>query len=279
MQESPITAVCASQTIDLSVREIMLTQGDWLILHKLHEFFMIFVHPTKKLQASRYPTLNYAIPQYIKMIKRVSEKQREWGMGSPLGLACQKAFDKLNEYYNGVQAHAHSSIATICDPQFNFNVFNILMPNSTDNAKRAKIKSGFKTAFFQYQDREAGIKAARILKEKEDALETQLDDDDDDRELSDAELYRSGPLELDTETELTRYLKLPLMPRETNIYSFWKAKQFEFPIISKIAGDFLAIPVTSAPSECVFSVGSDIVTKKRNRLTGDSVRMIMCLKD
>jgi hAT family C-terminal dimerisation region len=213
------------------------------------------------------------------MIKRVSEKQREWGMGSPLGLACQKAFDKLNEYYNGVQAHAHSSIATICDPQFNFNVFNILMPNSTDNAKRAKIKSGFKTAFFQYQDREAGIKAARILKEKEDALETQLDDDDDDRELSDAELYRSGPLELDTETELTRYLKLPLMPRETNIYSFWKAKQFEFPIISKIAGDFLAIPATSAPSECVFSVGSDIVTKKRNRLTGDSVRMIMCLKD
>jgi hypothetical protein len=49
MQEGPITAVCASQTIDLSVREIMLTQGDWLILHKLHEFFMIFVHPTKKL--------------------------------------------------------------------------------------------------------------------------------------------------------------------------------------------------------------------------------------
>jgi hypothetical protein len=34
-----------------------------------------------------------------------------------------------------------------------------------------------------------------------------------------------------------------------------------------------------APLECIFSVGSDIVTKKRNRLTGESVRMIMCLKD
>jgi hAT family C-terminal dimerisation region len=69
------------------------------------------------------------------------------------------------------------------------------------------------------------------------------------------------------------------MLRETNIYHFWKVKQFEFLIISKIAGDFLAIPVTSALSKCVFSVGSDVVTKKRNRLTGDSVRMIMCLKD
>ena len=68
------------------------------------------------------------------------------------------------------------------------------------------------------------------------------------------------------------------MPRETDIHLYWKAKQFDLPIISKIARDFLAIPATSATSECVFSVGSDVVTKKRNRLTGDSVRMIMCLK-
>jgi hypothetical protein len=133
------------------------------------------------------------------------------------------------------------------------------------------------STFFQYQDREEGIKAARILKEQKDTPGTQHDDDDD--ELSDAELYRSSPLELDTETEFTRYLKLPVVPRETNIRRFWKTKQFEFPTISKIAGDFLAIPATSAPSECVFSIGSDVVTRKRNRLTGDSVRMIMCLKD
>jgi hypothetical protein len=179
--------------------------------------------------------------------------------------------DKLNEYYNAVQSHAHSSIAMICDPWFNFNVFNILMPSSTNNAKKAKIKSGFKIAFFQYQDREVGIKAARILKEQEDVLETQHHDDNKDDKLLDAELYRSGPLELDTETEFTRYLKLLVMPQETNIHHFWKAKQFEFPIISKIAGDFLAIPTTLAPSECVFSIGSDIVTKKRNKLTGESV--------
>ena len=143
------------------------------------------------------------------MIKQVSEKQQEWGMGSPLRLAYQKASDKLNEYYNGVQSHAHSSIATICDPRFNFNVFNILMPNSTDNVKKAKIKSGFKAVFFKYQDWEVGIKAARILKEREDALETQPDEDE---ELSDAELYWASPLEFDTKTEFTRYLKLPVMP-------------------------------------------------------------------
>jgi hypothetical protein len=49
--------------------------------------------------------------------------------------------------------------------------------------------------------------------------------------------------------------------------------------LTTTAGDFLTIPATSAPSECVFSIGSDVVTKKRNRLTGDLVQMIMCLKD
>jgi hypothetical protein len=59
---------------------------------------------------------------------------------------------------------------------------------------------------------------------------------------------------------------------------YWKAKQYNFPIIARIARDYLAIPATSALSESVFSQGSDVVTKKRNRLTGDSIRMIVCLK-
>ena len=119
-------------------------------------------------------------------------------MGSPLVLACQKALDKLNEYNNGVQSYAHSDVATICNLWFNFNVFNILMPTLADNARKAKIKSGFKSAFFQSQDQEVGIKAARILKQNENALETQ--EDDNDNELSDADLYRTSPLELETET-------------------------------------------------------------------------------
>ena len=45
-----------------------------------------------------------------------------------------------------------------------------------------------------------------------------------------------------------------------------------------MAKDYLLIPATLAPSKCAFSQGGDIVTKKRNRLTGDSIRMIVCLK-
>ncbi len=43
--------------------------------------------------------------------------------------------------------------------------------------------------------------------------------------------------------------------------------------------DHLAIPATSAASESVFSIGSDIITKKRNRLGASNTRRLLCLRD
>lgn len=52
-----------------------------------------------------------------------------------------------------------------------------------------------------------------------------------------------------------------------------------YPIVAQIARDYLAIPATSAASERVFSNGSDIITKKRNRLSPSTVRYLLCLRD
>ena len=81
------------------------------------------------------------------------------------------------------------------------------------------------------------------------------------------------------EHEWSRYLNQPVAPQVTNIYDYWKVKQYEFPTIARISRDFLAIPATSAPSECIFSGGNDLITKKRARLSVDSIQMLMCLRD
>jgi hypothetical protein len=116
-----------------------------------------------------------------------------------------------------------------------------------------------------------------VLKE---ALERPEDSDNgtQDEDLSDAELYKAPSRFINTETEWSKWIKQSAAPRSTDILQYWKAKQYEFPIVAEIARDYLAIPVTSALSECVFSSGSDIITKKRNRLSRKTVRYIMCLK-
>ena len=74
-------------------------------------------------------------------------------------------------------------------------------------------------------------------------------------------------------------MKQQPMKQDTNIFKYWISKEHKFSIIAWIARDHLAIPATSAASECVFSVGGDIVTKKRNRLGASNTRRLLCLQD
>jgi hypothetical protein len=46
-----------------------------------------------------------------------------------------------------------------------------------------------------------------------------------------------------------------------------------------MAKDHLAIPTMSAPLKSVFSDGSNVVIKNRNRLSGNSVQGIVCLQN
>ena len=96
--------------------------------------------------------------------------------------------------------------------------------------------------------------------------------------MPDAKLYLNTLVRPKTETEFERYLQQDQSLCDTDIYAFWRAKQYDYLIVARIAKDYLSIPATSALSECVFSQGGDIVTKKRNKLTSDSIRMIVCLK-
>jgi hypothetical protein len=45
---------------------------------------------------------------------------------------------------------------------------------------------------------------------------------------------------------------------------WWKQTQFQFPILSKLAQKYLCIPATEAPSECIFSMVSLLLSKFRN---------------
>jgi hypothetical protein len=58
---------------------------------------------------------------------------------------------------------------------------------------------------------------------------------------------------------------------------WWKKNRSSFPLIAKVAQKYLSVPATEASSERVFSVASNIITKRRNRLTPEhSEDLIFC---
>ncbi|KAG5057592.1 hypothetical protein JHK86_012588 [Glycine max] len=64
-----------------------------------------------------------------------------------------------------------------------------------------------------------------------------------------------------------------------DVLDWWKTNSPRFPHLSIMACDLLSIPVTTVASEYVFSIGSRILKKYRNRLSSDCVETIICTRN
>lgn len=71
--------------------------------------------------------------------------------------------------------------------------------------------------------------------------------------------------------ELEMYLADPVLVPSGDPLSWWRANQTRYPNLARLARIFLAIPATSVPSEQLFSTAGDTLTKKRNRLAGETL--------
>jgi len=60
---------------------------------------------------------------------------------------------------------------------------------------------------------------------------------------------------------------------------WWQENEKHFPILWQLAQIYLAIPATSAISECAFSAAGNIVTAKRNQLNPDLVQACHLIQD
>jgi len=78
--------------------------------------------------------------------------------------------------------------------------------------------------------------------------------------------------------EFQTYILSPTYNEDVDPLEWWKINENQYPRLSKMARDFLAIPSTSVPSEQCFSISKNLITNQRNRLAGKTVRACMCLK-
>lgn len=81
------------------------------------------------------------------------------------------------------------------------------------------------------------------------------------------------------EEEMTRYKSDPPIPTASDPLQWWCQHQQNYPMLSKLAKRYLAIPGTSVPSEWVFSTAGDIVSSQREALRSDNVDKLIKEKD
>ena len=120
-------------------------------------------------------------------------------------------------------------------------------------------------------------KQRTIVNNDDDYINALLSDSDSDEEATPVD-------SIEEEFNLYMRMVVPWPKKEPgkekekpNRLKWWKTKQDTFPIISKLARRYLAVPASSVPSERVFSVAGTIVNKKRSRLTPSHVATLIFL--
>ena len=104
-------------------------------------------------------------------------------------------------------------------------------------------------------------------------LDTLLDSD------SESEDGENDTVDLNTEirNEVHAYFSSKRPPKKEDPLEWWKTNEGKFPSLAKLARSYLCIPGTSTPSERLFSVSGNIVSKKRASLSQEHVDMLTFL--
>ena len=94
-------------------------------------------------------------------------------------------------------------------------------------------------------------------------------------------LYESSGHGADDMNELDKYMADPplRLSGQFDILAWWKNQTDEYPILSKIARDLLAVQVSTVASESAFSAGGRVVDPFRSRLDPEMVEALICMKD
>ena len=84
-----------------------------------------------------------------------------------------------------------------------------------------------------------------------------------------------------SKSEIERYLSEGVIEKspEFDILNWWKVNSTRFPVLSQIARDVLAIPITTVPSESVFSTGGRILDPFRSSLAPNTAKGLICVQN
>jgi len=270
----------ANNTTNKDFKQNMLTETDWVQLKELKSIFEVFIKPTIKLQGQIYTTLNFSLLYIYQIYKKLNNliniyKQNKTANSSFI-LAIQSGLEKLNKYYPQKVTPAILKgyykpyiLSIILDPRFKLIHFK----NQGLLQFYPTIIDDITTILrFEYMKIKNAINPANNISfdELQDDIYNISEKSD-----SDDELYSK---ENNSEEEYIIYIKESPISQKEHPLDYWKLNNNRFPILSILARRYLAIPATSASIESTFSIGGNIITKSRNKLSSTTIKELILLK-
>jgi hypothetical protein len=165
---------------------------------------------------------------------------------------------KLNKYF---QIHSdYCVIATLLDPRLKLELYNDEDDPDQSAIDMEAARASLETAFKVYEEKWGSSAKSQERKDTYGPLGK-----------------RRKIAATINETKMF-FDMLPLAHGDTNPLEWWKSNQTTFPILARMARDYLAIQSSSVASERAFSSAKQTCTDNRSRLSDQSMQATQCLK-
>lgn len=261
------------------------SQEDWEKVEKICKLLEIFNSATHIISGSEYTTANLYLPE-IWRVKQVIDNAYEDENVFIRDMAAQMKL-KFDKYWG--QCNLLMAIASVLDPRCKFHVVSICFPYLYKPAELAtenieKVRAALNKLYEEYvaQSLEESSSSEVLTNDSNNsssssapkpAISTGFDDM--------MVLVREKVAIPAMKSELDSYLKEGLCIPDGNNNSFcaltwWRNNSLKYKILSKMAADILAIPISTVASESTFSAGGRVIDEFRSRLNEESIETLIC---
>ena len=179
-------------------------------------------------------------------------------------------------------------VAVVLDPRKKLDYLNYCLSNLyEENVAKVIIdlvKSVLKRLYEHYNLTHSSYVSIQSASEISRMEGVDVDDDDDpDRFIaSQYKAFRQGKQTVGCVDEVAKYLMENIEEENDktfNILPWWKYNTNKYSILSRLARDVLAVPVSTVASESAFSTGGCILNPFRSSLAPEMVQSLICTQN
>jgi hypothetical protein len=240
-------------TVDNDVKWPLLSDDDWIQLKELCPLLQQFKELTLYFSATKECRMSDLCLDFEDLLVDIKLKYLDMKeeMSDRLWYAANSAYAKLTKYYTKINS-ASFAIATVLDPRYKLNVYDT---TDDSDAMKASAKLAVELAFEKYsmlisQQAPTNPNPGTPVSKKQRRFFTAA----------------RG------QNELTKYLQEDRVEAGDNPLDFWRANKTRFPILAKMARDYLALQPTSKDVEGTFSKGRRTIPYYRRSQNASTIR-------
>lgn len=252
----------------------------------------VFFEATHVISGVDYPISNV----YLAVIWRVKHvlNEKENHSNEFIRVMIKNMKKKFDKYWGS--CNLLMAIGAILDPRFKMRLvefaFSKIYSENDARTNLMKVRDALHSLFFEYV--EIDTARARKTTNTEKCYSTSANSSS-----SKGKLVPSGMSMFDDylntveehgpfKSELDIYLEEGVfrcqdgdasVATEFDALAWWKSQELKFKILSKLARDVLAIPISTVASEATFSAGTRVLDPYRSRLSSDVVEVLICGAD